>query len=717
MTGDHGQACRASRYPPTREIDHVDVYHGVCVADPYRWLEDEANTERATWIAAQRAVTEQYLAAVPGRDELRERLRSLLNYSRVYGVMRRGGLIFFTANDGVQEQPAIHVQRGINGPVERLVDPAVLVPSGTARVTAVAPSRDGRYLAYGLSRDGSDWEEYRIKDVHTRCDLPDRIQWIKYSAIAWSGSGFYYSRYPAPTAQGAMRSDRDQNHQVWYHRVAMPQSTDTLIYEDRTHPHRLHVAQTTEDEAHVLLLSRDYARQQPGNALLVAEAGVGRLTFVPIVASFADDYQVVDNVGRCLLVLTNHDAPNGRLVLIDPTYPEPSHWVNVVRETAHRLDAVVPGQGKLFVTHREHGTHRVRVADRTGKVEHELALPSMGMVQVFRGARTDADVLWSFSGFTEPPTIYRHDVASRTSHVFNRPSAPFDGAQLQAGRVFYLSKDGTRVPMFIVHRKGLALDGSHPLLLYGYGGNGISVGPRFDPLLVALLERGVVYAMPCLRGGAEYGDAWHRDGWRERKQNVFDDCIAAAEWLYANGYSSRDRAALSGSSNGGLMVGAVMTQRPDLFRVALPDVGIMDMLRFQEFSIGPAWAVEYGLSDDPVMFPSLLAYSPLHNVREGVTYPATLVTTSEHDDHVVPAHSFKFVAALQARGAQPGPYLIRIDSESGHGPVNVSKALEERVDVYAFLLAHIIEPVSQTPRDPRAEIAEAGPNVDRPCRP
>jgi prolyl oligopeptidase len=678
-------------YPPTHKVNQVDSYHGVQIQDPFRWLEDDTSPERITWIAAQNRLTQEYLSTIPGRDELRCRFEHLLRYPRHYDLVRRGPDIVFKKNNGLQDQLSLCVQRGLTGTLQVLVDPTELAPDGTIGVVVGLPSKDMRYLAYGLSNGGADWQEYFVKDLITGQDLPDRLRWVKTTAIAWRGHGFYYSRFPEPVDIARSLSAPNENHQVWYHSVNAPQATDTLVYEDREHPHRFHFVESTEDERFTTLSILDAGAGHDGNALWVLAPDSGVHDFAPVVASFGDTFRAVDAQDDCLLVLTNRRAPNWRLVLINLKRPGEGHWKEIIPEGDCQLESVTAAGGKLLVIYRRDAAHRLYVFDRSGGCENEIRLPGPGFAHVIPGQRDERDVLWSFTSFTVPTTIYRYDTATRASQVFWMPEVRFSAGDFETKQVFCRSRDGTQVPMFIVHRKDLSLNGRHGAFLEGYGGNGSSVGPSFDPLRIALLECGVVYAIACLRGGGEYGVTWHRAGWREKKQNVFDDCIAAAEWLQANGYTSRDRCALIGASNGGLLVGAVMTQRPDLFKVALPGGGVLDMLRFQKFTIGWSWTAEYGSSDDPAMFPILLAYSPLHNIKEGVSYPATMVTTSEHDDRVVPAHSFKFIASLQANAAGPNPYLIRIDSNSGHSPVNLPKAIDERADVYAFMLAHLAE--------------------------
>jgi prolyl oligopeptidase len=676
-------------YPASHKVDQVDKYHGVDVPDPYRWLEDDRGKERATWIAAQNAVTEAYLSQVPEREEFRLRFEQLLMYPRYYDFVRRGPYLFFLKNEGSQNQLQLYTQQGLNGIPDLLVDPIQLASDGTIRIVATFASKDGRYLAYGLSRAGSDCQEYVIKDMATRQDHPDTLTSVKCTAIAWCGDGLYYSRFPLPANSVDALSAANSNHQVWYHRIGKPQSADALVYEDRDHPQRIHFVHTTEDERFAILSVFAWAGKYPGNQLWLLEPGVSKPRSTPIVSSFDSAFRLIDNEGDKLLVLTNHGAPNWRLILIDPAASEESSWQEVIPEREQRLESVSPVGGKLFVIYRTDGVHRLYAFNRAGQCEKELPLPGIGLVQVFRGQQEDTEALWSFWSFTVPPIVYRYDIVGRKSSVFQKPDMTFNSDDYETRQAFCVSKDRTQLPIFIVHKKNLPLNGRHPSLLYAYGADGTSVGPAFDPLLIALLERGVVYAVACVRGGGEYGEAWHRAGWRDRKQNTFDDCIAAAEWLQARGFTTSDRAALIGVSNGGLLVGAVMVQRPDLFKVALPCVGIMDMLRFQKFTIGWTWTAEYGSSDDPEMFPILLAYSPIHNIKEGVAYPATLVVTSEHDDRVVPSHSFKFAATLQELGAGANPYLIRIETRSGHGSSSLPKAIAERADLYAFMLANL----------------------------
>ncbi len=675
-------------YPTTPTVDQVDSYHGISVADPYRWLEASDSADCAAWIDAQKAVTEHYLRSLPERGTLRRRFEQLLGYPRYYSFVRGGPYLLYLRNEGLQRQLVLCCQHGLSGTPEVLVDPLDFAPDGTAKLEAIALSRDAQYLAYGISQGGSDWQVIRVKDMTTRTDLEERLQWVKISTVAWQGHGFYYSRFPAPARVESKLSESSQHHQVWYHWVGTLQASDTLVYEDPDHPRRLHFVQTTNDEALVVLVAVDCDGDQSSTALWLLNGPPGQGELTPLIPSFVGEFRLVDGGMSGILLMTDYQAPNWRLVLIDPMSPSPEQWREVIAEREHVLEQVAAAGGKLFATYRQDATHRLYVADSAGRFEAELPLPELGRVWVFPGQSSDKEALWSFASFTTPTTIYRYDIDTRTNTALLTPTLTFSSADYQTDQVWYHAKDGTQIPMFLVHRKDLTRNGRNRLLLYGYGGNGNSVGPAFDPLLIALLERGVIFAVPCLRGGGEYGQVWHRAGSREKKQTVFDDCISAIEWLHRSDYTAPDRTALFGASNGGLLVGAVMIQRPDLCAVALPCSGVMDMLRFQHFTIGHLWGSEYGTSDDPTMFPFLLAYSPVHNIRKGMRYPATLVATSEHDDRVVPAHSFKFIAALQAAGAEPGPYLIRIDTQSGHGAVSLPKELAERADLYSFLLAH-----------------------------
>jgi prolyl oligopeptidase len=553
-------------------------------------------------------------------------------------------------------------------------------------------SRNGRYFAYYLSNSGSDWLDGHVLEIETGKALEDDLRWLKVSGLAWFGDGFFYSRYEAPQ-DGHNLSSRNDGHQVYYHRLGTAQADDRLIYEDPAYPQRFHTVQTTEDERFAILTISKRGQGKDGNALFFSDLSRQETVFTPIVAEVTNDrFQVVDNVGDKFLILTNKDAPNGRVVLYDPA----GGWTDVVPETADTLSSVSTQGGKLFVTYARDVTSHPYVYSLEGKMENAIALPGPGTAGGFGGRREDSSAFYAYSSFNYPSTIFRYDIATAESCVF-RDSAikGFKAADYETVQVFYTSKDGTRVPMFLVFKRGLQLDGNNPTLLYGYGGFNITVAADFNPLRLALLEQGFVYASANLRGGGEYGETWHQAGMKQRKQNVFDDFIAAAEWLMANKYTSPAKLAITGGSNGGLLVGVVINQRPDLFRAAVPQVAVMDMLRFQKFTIGWNWIADYGSSDNPEEFQKLYRYSPIHNIGDGVTYPATLVTTADHDDRVVPAHSFKYAATLQAKASRANPVLIRIDTQSGHGASNTSKALDTAADIYSFLMHNLgVEPRS-----------------------
>ena len=678
---------QSMQYPQTRKIDHTDTYHGSVVPDPYRWLEDDNSKDTAAWVEAQNKVTFSYLESIPYRAKIKQRLETLYNYPKLSAPFRRGENYFFTKNDGLQNQSVYYMQKGLTGTPEVLIDPNKLSTDGTSSLSAFSLSKDGKYLGYGISRGGSDWREYHVMEVATRKTLPDTVQWVKSSGLSWAGNGFYYSRYPAPE-KGHELSTKNENHQVWFHRVGTDQAQDELVYEDKANPQRFHHVGTSEDEKYAFLSISDRGKGKDGNSLFYRAAGSKE--FKPIVAEITNTrYGIIDNIGDKFLIETNHNAPNGKVALYDS---KSQNWKDVLPEKVEPLQGSGTAGGKLFVTYLKDVTTRAYVYDLNGKLENEVNLPGVGSAGGFGGNNDDKFVFYSFQSLNYPPTTFRYDIATKKSSVFRTIEIPgYKAADYETKQVFYPSKDGTKVPMFLVHKKGLKLDGSNPTLLYGYGGFNITTSPTFNALRIALLEQGFVYASANLRGGAEYGEKWHEAGTKLKKQNVFDDFIAAAEWLIASKYNSSEKLALQGGSNGGLLVGAVMNQRPELFKVALPAVGVMDMLRFHKFTIGWNWIADYGSSDNPEEFKAIRAYSPLHNIKEGVKYPATMVTTADHDDRVVPAHSFKYAATLQEKAAASttNPLLIRIDTKSGHGASNTAKALESTADIYAFLMQNL----------------------------
>jgi len=676
-------------YPDARNDDQVDDYHGIEVADPYRWLEDDNSAETLAWVQAQNQVTFDYLAQIPYRSQLKQRLQELYNYPK-YGIPSRSGEYYlWSKNDGLQNQSVLYVQKGLADTPRVLIDPNQLSADGTVRLMSGEPSRDGRYFAYYLSSGGSDWLEGHVLEMETGLVLEDHLKWLKVTGLAWFGDGFFYSRYDAPE-DGHDLSSRNEEHKVYYHRVGTAQSDDRLIFEDKVHRQRFHTLETTEDERFAILTVSERGQGKDGNALFFSDLSDHESPFVPIVAEVSDDrFQVIDNIGDRFLIMTNQGAPNGRVVLYDPQHPG-DDGKEVLPETAETLMSVSTQGGKLFVTYVRDVTSHPYVYSLDGIMENAIALPGPGTAGGFGGRREDAFAFYAYSSFNYPSTIFRYDLATRKSSIFRESEIKgFSAEDYETKQVFYTSKDGTRVPMFLVFKRGLKLDGSNPTLLYAYGGFNVTIPPEFNPLRLALLEQGFIYASANIRGGGEYGEKWHQAGMKLEKQNVFDDFIAAAEWLIANNYTSSQKLAISGGSNGGLLVGAVINQRPDLFRAAVPQVGVMDMLRFQKFTIGWNWIADYGSSDNQEEFQTLFRYSPLHNIRPGEKYPATLITTADHDDRVVPAHSFKYAATLQQKASHANPVLIRVDTQSGHGASSTSKALDTAADIYAFLMYNL----------------------------
>ena len=675
------------QYPMTAKVDHTDTYHGTIVADPYRWLEEDRSPETAKWVEAQNKITFSYLEKIPFRDAIKGRLTALYDYPKYTAPSRKGENFFFSKNEGLQNQSVLYVQKGLDGAPEVLLDPNKFSADGTSRLGAFGLSKTGEYAAYGISKGGSDWQDYYVMEVRSRKVMPEVLNWVKVSGIAWQADGFYYSRYDAP--QGSELSAKNENHKVYYHKIGTPQSADALVYEDKANPQRFHIVYTSDDERFAFLTISDRGKGKKGNALFYRAQG--EKEFKPVVAEVGDDsFGVVDNVGDKFLVQTDKNAPNGRVFLFDPKNPAEQNWKDVLPERAEPLQSIGTAGGKMFATYLKDVTTRAYVYDMAGKLENEIVMPAPGVAGGFGGERDDKFIFYTFTSFNFPPTIYRYDIAARKSALFRAPDIPgFRPEGYETKQIFYTSKDGTKIPMFITHRKGLRLDGTNPTLLYAYGGFNVTTSPNFNSLRLALLEQGFVYASANIRGGGEYGEKWHEQGMKLRKQNVFDDFIGAAEWLVANKYTSSDKLAIQGGSNGGLLVGAVVNQRPDLFKVALPAVGVMDMLRFHKFTIGWNWIADYGSSDNAEEFKALYAYSPIHNIRSGAKYPATLITTADHDDRVVPAHSFKYAATLQERQAGANPVLIRIDTKSGHGASNTAKAIEQAADTYAFLMHNL----------------------------
>jgi len=676
-------ACKKAEnivYPVTAKGAQVDDYFGTKVADPYRWLEDDKSAETAKWVEAQNAVTFGYLQKIPYRDKIKKRLTDIFNYPRYSSPFRVGEYYLFSKNDGLQNQAVIYIQKGLEGPPEVLIDPNLLSPDGTIRIGLIGFSGDRKYAAISRSESGSDWSEIRVLELAAKKELPDRIQWNKFSGAAWKGSGFYYSGYDKP-APGTELTAKNEFQKVYFHKLGDPQDKDTLVYEDKKNPLLYFGLGVSEDERFAFL---SVSKGTSGTELYYKDLAKPALPFAPLIQGFDFDSAAIDNVGDKFLVYTNVDAPNFKVVLIDPKKPAKENWTTVIAEKPEVLISANTAGGRLFASYLKDANTKVYQHDLDGKLDREIGLPALGTASGFGGWKDDKVLFYTFTSFTFPPTIYKYDIAAGASEVFRKAEVKFNPEDYEVKQVFFESKDKTKVPMFIVHKKGLALDGGNPCFLTSYGGFNISLQPAFSPASIVLLENGCVFAEPNLRGGGEYGETWHKAGMLLNKQNVFDDFIAAAEYLIQAKYTSAAKLAISGASNGGLLVGAAMTQRPDLFKVVLPWVGVMDMLRYHKFTVGWGWAVEYGASDDPKYFKNLYAYSPLHNLKAGVAYPATLVTTADHDDRVVPAHSFKFIAALQEMYKGANPVLIRIETRSGHGSSNITKAIEEISDSYAF---------------------------------
>jgi prolyl oligopeptidase len=674
------------QYPVTKKVNQTDNYHGTIVPDPYRWLENDTSDETKKWVTAENEVTFKYLNSIPFRDSIKSRLAAVYNYER-YGIpFENNGYYYFYKNDGLQNQPVLYRQKGLKGKIKTIIDPNSFSADATTQLDHFEVSKDGHYAAYSISRAGSDWRTVFIKDLTTMKDLSDSVIWVKSSQIQWQKNGFYYSRYPEP-AKGKELSSANEYHQVWYHTVATAQASDKLIYRDTLYKQRFHNAYTSEDERYVFLSSEDRGKGLRGNSLFYQDSHTPDKTFKPIVADVGNfDYNPVGEIGNHFYIYTNADAQNHKVLEFDPDARPGRQWTTIVPESKENLQSASIVGGKLFCRYLVDVKSRVYVYSPQGKKEKEITLPGPGNAAGFGGKNSDRITFYSFNTFNVPTRIYSYDIATGKSALYRQPKIAFDADQFETKQEFYTSKDGTHVPIFIVQKKGLKMDGNNPAMLYGYGGFNISMNPFFSASLVPWLEEGGIFAVANLRGGSEYGEKWHEAGMFEKKQNVFDDFIAAAQYLIDKKYTSSQKLAIRGGSNGGLLVGAVMNQRPDLFKVAIPEVGVMDMLRFQKFTIGWNWQAEYGSSDSTNAFKYLYAYSPLHNIKTGKNYPATLVITSDHDDRVVPAHSFKYTATMQEMYKGKNPVLIRIDTNSGHGMSNMMKSIDLTTDIYAFTL-------------------------------
>ncbi len=677
-------AIKTKPYPETRkDTTVVDDYHGTRVADPYRWLEDDRSTETAAWVAAQNAVTQDYLAQIPYREQIKQRLTELYDYPKEGTPFRVGEYYFFYKNDGLQNQSVLYYQKGLDGTPEVFLDPNTLSKDGTVALNTVTFSKDDRYAAYSVSRSGSDWVDIYVMEVATRKQLADKIEWVKFSGASWGDGGFYYSRYDAPAEGASAYSAKNEFQKVYFHKLGTSQVEDRLIYEDKTHPLRYFSGFVSDDFRWLFIVGSEGTS---GNEILYKNLTVPNASFKTLFKGFANDYSIVDCIGNTAYVLTNAEAPNFRLVSVDLNAAVPVA-TDVIPESENLLEWATTAGGAIFAGYLKDASSRVYQYGFDGALVREIALPGIGTAGGFSGEAEDTEVFYGFSSFNVPPTSYRYTIADGTSTLYHETKVNFDVSAFTVEQVFYPSKDGTRVPMFLVYKKGLKRDGSNPVYLYAYGGFNISRTPGFSASNILLLEQGGIYALANIRGGGEYGEAWHRAGMLEKKQYVFDDFIAAAEYLIAEKYTSPQKLAIAGGSNGGLLIGACLTQRPDLYCATFPMVGVLDMLRYHRFTIGWGWVVEYGSADNAADFPYLYKYSPLHNIKRGTCYPPTMIMTADHDDRVVPAHSFKFGATLQAAQGCENPILLRVESDAGHGAGKpISKSIQEQADIWSFFL-------------------------------
>ncbi len=687
-TPGHFVHWRLSRdvYPVTATTNQVDDYHGVKVADPYRWLEDDNAPATKAWVEAQNRVTFGELARIPQRETLRKRLTELWNYERFGLPYRQGGRYFYSRNDGLQNQSVLFTLERLDGEPRVLLDPNTLSKDGTVALAGTAISEDGHLLAYGLATAGSDWQEWKVRDVRTGQDLADHLKWIKFSGAAWTHDhqGFFYSRYDEPKP-GEQLSGVNYFQKLYYHKLGTLQAEDRLVYHRPDHKDWGFGGSVTDDGRYLIITISQGTDTK--NRVFYQDLATAGAPVVELLNDFDASYNFIDNDGPVFWFMTDLNAPRGRVIAIDTRQPQREHWKELIPQAAETLTGVGTLNQQFVANYLKDARSQIKVMDLEGRLVREIELPGLGSAGGFGGKRKDTETFFSYTSFNTPAIIFRHDMATRETTVFRQPKVAFRPEDYETKQVFFASKDGTRVPMFITHKRGVKLDGSNPTYLYGYGGFAISLTPSFSVANLVWMEMGGVYAMPNLRGGNEYGEDWHQAGTKLRKQNVFNDFIGAAEFLIANGYTRPDRLAIGGGSNGGLLVGACMTQRPELYGAALPAVGVMDMLRFHKFTIGWAWKSDYGSAENPEEFKALLAYSPLHNLRKGTAYPATMVTTADHDDRVVPAHSFKFAAALQAAHAGQAPVLIRIETRAGHGAGKpTAKIIEEAADKWAFLV-------------------------------
>lgn len=691
VTGIMAISCSQQKklvYPETATVDTVDVYFGTTVTDPYRWLEDDTSAATAAWVEAQNKVTFEYLSHIPFRKQLQERLTELTDYEKIGIPFKKHGKYYFYRNDGLQNQSVLYVQDALDSEPRVVLDPNKLSEDGTVALSGISFSNDGKYLAYTISRSGSDWREIFVMNLETGELTGDHIEWAKFSGASWQGDGFYYSAYDSPE-KGKEFSNVNENHKIYYHKLGEPQAKDQLAYSNPAYPKRFYYASVSDDEKMMFIYESGAGR---GNRMFMKDLTKKNAPVVLIAedAKLDNQYSFVENIGDKVYFYTNENAPKGKIVVADVNKPELKNWKDFIPESESVLAGMRVIGDKFVLTYDKDASNHAYVYDLKGKLVHEITLPSLGSVG-FSGDKDDKECFFNFTSFTNPGATYIYDIDKNTYELFRAPKVKFNSDDFVTEQIFFNSKDGTRIPMFLTYKKDMVKDGNNPVYLYGYGGFNISLNPGFSTARIPFLENGGIYVQVNLRGGGEYGEEWHVAGTKMQKQNVFDDFIGAAEYLIDQKYTNSKKIAIVGGSNGGLLVGACMTQRPELFQVAIPQVGVMDMLRYHKFTIGWNWASDYGTSEDSKeMFEYLKGYSPLHNLKPGTTYPATLVTTADHDDRVVPAHSFKFAAMLQACNDGTNPTLIRIETKAGHGAGKpIAKVLEEQADIYGFIMYNL----------------------------
>lgn len=675
-------------YPKTRKVEQTDDYNGTKVSDPYRWLEDDNSAETKAWVEAQNKVTFDYLKTIPEREMLKKRLTELWNYEKYSAPFKEGGNYFYFKNDGLQNQSVLYVTTSVKDAGRVLLDPNTLTSDGTVALSGMSVSNDGKILAYGLAVSGSDWQEWRFRDVATGKDLPDVLKDIKFSGASWSkdNQGIYYSRFPK-TDEKAKLTSLNYDQKIYYHKLGTPQTDDKVIYE-RPDDKELSVGGFVTDDGDYFIISVSKGTSND-NMVYFKDLKKADSPIMPLVEKLENNYSFVGNVGSMFYFRTDKDAPKSKLVAVDVNGKE-KEWKTIIPEAAETLEAISFINDQFVADYLKDAYTQFRIYDRNGKLVRNVELPGIGSAGGFGGKRTDTETFYTYSSFNAPPTIYRYDMKTGKSELFRKSEVKFNPEDYEVKQVFYTSKDGTKVPMFITYKKGVKLDGTNPTLLYGYGGFNVSLSPSFSVARIVWMENGGVYALANLRGGNEYGEAWHEAGTKLKKQNVFDDFIAAGEYLVKEKYTQPSKLAIQGGSNGGLLVGAVLNQRPDLFGAALPAVGVMDMLRFNQFTAGRYWVSDYGSPQNPDEFKALYAYSPIHNIKKGTKYPAVLITTADHDDRVVPAHSFKYAATIQEMQGGEAPVLIRIETKAGHGAGKpTAKVIEEQADLFGFLIKNL----------------------------